>query len=499
MERAVAPIWQPLLKFFPKAASPETTVFLADGHWLKLLHVKGASHDRVVTNLVVQSINEVPFQDVVNKLRQTCQSQGIEPQSVIVANPSHLATTRIVSVPSADWAEIREIVELQIEKHTPYAKEEILTDFTLLETDASGYSKVMLVIAHQDVVNRALRIVEAMGWTLERVAFELEGLVQWSRNIKSPSNDQPLLVADLDAEVSTVAVLQRGELLFQRSLAFGMKQITAEASGVSNRLVGELRRSIEAFEAEGLRTSLAGVLLTGQVERLPELKAQVEQALELSTEVVSSFDRFALSETAVTGQQETGQASFAGLLGLAVGSVQIDLTPKPLRLHRTFELRARSLLVVGCQLIAVLVLISAIIVGNVQRQERYHQWLRSELYRTTQAADLLDGSLQQLELVRQWLNTRGQWLDIITELNRHSSDAIQWDAVDYVQGQRIVLKGTSREMPRVFDMVAALEKSKLFGKVEAKRVTKRKENAEELTNFELTCELSSQETPAKAL
>lgn len=493
------PAWEGLLKFLPKNAPPEITVFSVDGHWMKLLHIKGGRQNRVVTNLIVLPVAEIPFQDVVNKLRLTCEERRIEPQSVIVANPSHLTTTRLVSVPSADWAEIREIVELQIEKHTPYAKEEILTDFAILETDSNGYSKVMLVIAHQDVVNRALRIVEAMGWMLERVTFELEGLVRWSHNVKSTSAGQPFLLADLDAEVATVAVIQRNELLFHRSLPFGMKQIASEASGVSGRLVGELRRSVEAFEAEGLHTALAGIVVTGQVEQLPELKAQIEQGLELATEVVSSFERFALSETGTASLQETGSASFAGLLGLAQGQAKIDLTPKPLRLHRTFELRARSLLVVGCQVIGVLALVGAIIIGDVQKQERYYGWLRAEARRTAEAANLLDGSLQQLELVRQWINTRGQYLDIITELNKHSSEAIRWDSADYVQGERIVLKGTSREMPRVFDMVAALEKSKLFAKVEAKRVTKRKENEEELTNFELTCELASQEAGKAAL
>ncbi len=482
--------WKSAFKFLPKASVPESTIFSMDGHWLKLLHVKGGKHERVVTHLVVQPVAEIPLQDIVTKLRQTCQEQGIEPQSVIVVNPSHLTTTRVVSVPSADWNEIRDIVELQIEKHTPYAKEEILTDFTVLETDAGGYSKVMLVISHQDVVNRALQIVEAMGWMLERVAFELEGLLQWPRNLKGIPANQPFLLADLDAEVSTVAVIQGNELLFHRSLAFGMNQITAESSGVSGRLIGELRRSIEAFEAEGLRTALASVVLTGQVERLPELKAQVEQNLELAAQAVPAFERFTLSETALAGQRDSGLASFAGLLGLAQGVSRIDLTPKPLRLHRTFELRARSLMVVGCQLIGVLALISAIVIGNVQRQEHYYGWLRVEAHRTAEAANLLDGSLQQLELVRQWLKTRGQYLDIITELNKHSSEAIQWDSIDYVQSDRIVLKGTSREMPRVFDMVAALEKSALFSKVEAKRVTKRKEKEEELTNFELTCELA---------
>jgi len=296
--------------------------------------------------------------ELVTTLRERCRVQGIEPESVLIANPSPLTTTRVFSVPSADWREIRDIVDLQAEKHTPYSKEEILTDFSIVETDASGYSKVMLVIAHQDVVTRAIRIVEAMGWSLERVGLELEGLASWLHVVKNGPVKQPVLVVDLDADVTTAAVIRQQKVLFHRSLPFGVKQLVTEPSGVPSRMVAELRRTIEAFDGEGWHLTISGVVLTGQVDRLPDLKAHIQQAIEMPTEAIPSSERFALAPSVVAAQAELGQASFASLLGLSAGMGSIDLTPKPLRLHRAFELRTRSLITLGCQLIAAVVLIA---------------------------------------------------------------------------------------------------------------------------------------------
>jgi len=137
-----------------------------------------------------------------------------------------------------------------------------------------------------------------------------------------------------------------------------------------------------------------------------------------------------------------------------------------------------------------------VVVFRAQRSERTAAWLRTESRRASTEASALDFSLKQVELVRGWLNARGQFLDLLVALNRNSSDAIRWDALEFLQSDRLVLKGTSSEMPKVYEMVGALEKSHLFRNVEAKKVTKRREGEADVTSFELTCELMTEPAPA---
>ena len=99
--------------------------------------------------------------------------------------------------------------------------------------------------------------------------------------------------------------------------------------------------------------------------------------------------------------------------------------------------------------------------------------------------------------MRSWLAGRGQFLDLLLEMNKYSADAIRWDSFDYSQGERLVLKGTSTDMPKVYDLVAALEKSPFFSKIDSRKVTKRREGEEHVTSFELTCDLASGSTEGK--
>jgi Tfp pilus assembly PilM family ATPase len=467
------------------------TVLSIDGLWLKLLHASGGWRARTITLVAAIPVQGLSDADVVRQLQAACQANGFEPAGVIVANPAHLTTTRLFPVPSADWQEIRDIVELQAEKHTPYAKEEILSDFTVIDTDSSGYSRVMLIISHQDVVHRGIRIVEAMGWPLERVGFELEGLVAWF-TATAGAGKPPTLVVDVDAQTTTMVVVQGGKPYFHRSVPFGAADLVAETAGEPSRLGVELRRSLDAFEAEGLNIAVAEVMLTGQIERLPDLKDQVQKTLELPVAVAAPFERIAISEAAAAGARES-RVSFAGLAGLMSGGA-IDLTPKPLRLHRLFEQRARALVMLGCQLILALVLASAVIIGKAYRNERHHAWLTREYQRTGPQAEAMEFDLKKLELVSRWTATRGQFLDALVEVSRHASDEIRLESLEFTRDDRVVIKGLSSEMPKVYEMVTALKASNWFAEVEApRRVAKKREGNAEVTSFELTCLLKAVE------
>jgi len=467
-------------------AADEVTVLSIDGQWLKVLHASGGWRARTVTVVVALPVQGLGDAEIVTQLQAACQAKGFEPAGVLVANPAHLTTTRLFAVPSANWQEIHDIVELQAEKHTPYAKDEILSDFTIIDSDPSGYSRVMLIISHQDVVHRGIRIVEAMGWPLERVGFELEGLVAWFTATAGASKP-PTLVVELDAQTTTLVVVQNGKPYFHRSVPFGASDLVAEAADAPNRLVTELRRSLEAFETEGLNIAVAEIMITGQVDRLPDLKDQVQNALELPVATAAPFERIAVSEPAAAEAQQA-RVSFASLAGLVSGTGAIDLTPTPLRLHRLFEQRARVLVALGCQLILGLVLVSAIIIGKAYRNERHHAWLSGEYQRTTPEAQAMEFDLKKLELVSRWVAARGQFLDAIVEVSRHSSDAIRLESLEFTRDDRVVVKGISSDMPKVYEMVTALKNSAWFAEVEApRRMAKKRDGNEDITSFEVTC------------
>lgn len=474
-------------QWIPKG-SQGLTVLSVDAKWLKLLHAVGRQSHQTVTMLMAQPIEGMTDEDILRWLSDTCASTGFEPGPVLIANPAPFTTTRLFHLPSTDPIEIHDIVELQAEKHTPYTKEEILTDFQMIDTDRAGYSRVLLVISHQDIVHRGVRLVEGMSWSLEHVGFELEGLINWCRLVKGGSPTGGTLVAEVDSDSTTLLILQQGKPYFHRSLAVGVNQLADDSTEGPAKLIAEFQRSLDTFETEGLNVAVSEIVLTGQAERLPGLKDRLQQSLNLPTIVVSPFEKCAVSEAAKATTLRP--VSFASLLGLALGPSEVDLTPTALRLHRTFEVRARMLVGLGCQVIAGLLLFSCLVIGKALKNEHEHARLFREHQTMAQEAQAVEGIVERLELVQDWLETRGQLLNAVAELNQHTPPAIQWDSLSFADREQITLKGFSEEMPKVFDFVTELRASPLFTQIEAKRVTKRKVGERDVTEFEITASLA---------
>ncbi|MBI3324652.1 MAG: pilus assembly protein PilM [Candidatus Omnitrophica bacterium] len=468
-----------------------STVISIDGRWLKLLHAAGRGGSKTVTALLAKPLEGVSDEELTAWLKDACQAKNLQPASVLVANPSHLTTTRLFAVPSVDPKEIQDIVELQAEKHTPYAKEEILTDFRMIETDRTGYSRVLLVISHQDIVHRGLRVVEAMGWVLDRVGFELEGLVNWCRvSQHGMSEEGGALVAEVDADTTTLAILQQGRPYFHRNLSIGAVALSVDAADGAAKLLGEVQRSLESFEAEGLDIHIAGIVLTGQAGRFPELKERLKQGLELPVVVEEPFGHATLAEGTAEGLE--APVSFVSLLGLALRPSEVDLTPKALKLHRAFEARAQTLVGLGCQLIGALLLVSCLVIGKAQKQERYRALLRQERQQAMSQAGELEDVLERLRLVKGWIEDRNQLLGAVVELNRQTPTAVRWHSLTFTRGEQVTLKGVSEEMPKVFELAATLKESSRFSNIEARRVAKQK-GEQHNTDFELVCSLASSE------
>lgn len=463
------------------------TILSVDGQWFKLIHLIGRQTSRTVTTLIAKSIEGMSDEDLVAWLKGACAAKGFEPGPVLIANPSQLTTARVFTLPSTNPAEIRDIVNLQAEKHTPYAKEEILTDFRMIESDRSGYSRVLLVISHQDIVLRGLRLVEAMGWSLDRVGFAMEGLVNWFRASSDRVPQGGTLVAELDSETTTLVILHGDKPYFHRSLTLGTNQLTRDPAEGLAKLVTEFQRSLETFEAEGLNVPVAGILLTGQVDRLPDLKDRVQQNLNLPTTVIAPFERCSLADASLTQDEAVSRVSFASLLGLGLGPSEIDLTPKTLKLHRAFEVRVKALVELGCQAIGCLLLVSCLIIEKAYKSERYHASLLREYQVTAQQVQDIEQSLDRMKVLKEWLKDRDELLDIVSELTRQTPPDIRWESLTFTKGEQVTLKGVSTAMPKVFDFVEALKTSPLFTHVESRHVVKRKIEDQDMTEFEVLC------------
>ncbi|MBI4355997.1 MAG: pilus assembly protein PilM [Candidatus Omnitrophica bacterium] len=478
---------------------PGVTVVSLDGQWLKVIQTTGRG-SRTIVALLAVPIADKSDDEIATALQQACSAAQLAPGPVLIANSSQFTTARLFTLPSIDYREIADIVELQAEKHTPYTKEEVLKDFKIIDRDASGYSRVLLVISHREIVHRAVAVIERLKWSIERVGSDLEGIVNWLHHLRGESHRDTkagaILLADIDRDATTIAILHQGKPYLHRSIAPGASQLVRDPAWQPLKLMGEFQRSVETFEAEGLNVRVTEILLTGQTDAIASLQEQVRQGTSLPTSIVGQFERCTLTPEATELLKTQEPVSFVRLLGLALAPSTLDLTPTPVRLRQSFEARAKTLVVLGCQLLAVLLLLSSIAIGTAYQRQRYLAKLTQAYRRTASGAAQIEQTLRQIDLVEGRLANRGQLLAVIAELSQRSPSAIVLSSLIFTQQERVVIKGTSKELPKVYEYVGALTASPLFKEVNPKSISKRKVDNQDVAEFELLCPLAPSGAPS---
>jgi len=470
-------------------ASQTATVMVLDGQWLKLIHVVG----RQVTRVLALPVQNASPEEILQTFTEASEAEALNLSEVIVANPTHLSTVRIFSLPSTEPKEIRDIVDLQAEKHTPYAKDEILSDFSIIERSKGGYSRVMLVISHQDVIQRSVRLVESSQLLLDRVGCELEGLIHWYRQARKEAGPGRSLIIDVDGNTTTLLVMQGKHPVFSRNVSTGTHHLEGNPAEASQRLISEVQRSIETLEAEGSAQRLQEVLLTGRLDRLNDLKAAIEKALQLPVSLVEPWQGITPTEELKKTITKLPALSYAGLAGMVQAKGEIELTPHTLRLRQAFEARGRALVLFGCQCVAALILASGLIIGRVNKQYRYYEQLRKVHVDTRPESQYVETALGHMDFVDKRLALRGDFLDLVDTLAQLTLPEIQWNALTYTKDDTLLIKGTSEKLPKVYEFVAALESLPLFEEVSARRVARRTVEARDVTDFEVRCAFAARE------
>lgn len=458
-----------------------------DGHSFKSVYAEGKSKFRVISACFSQTVDASQAEQLRLPLRELQRAKRWNHRNVLLANPSQLTTARVLNLPSINQKEICGMIDLQIEKIAPHGKEETVSYYEIFEHNQQGYSIILLVLAYQDAIEKASKVIEDIGGQISKVTSELQGFVNWFQIVASGQAKSTVLFADIDSETTSILVFHKGKPYFHRSIDIGYRQLSEAAAEASpEKFTAELHRSVEVFEGEGLNIKCKEVLLTGLSEHLPWLGDVIQKDLNLPVKTFSTFEKIHLSKQMAHEKSALNTVSFTSLVGLALAPSHGDLTTSRLKLQKAFEVRSKALMVLGAQALVSIVLLSFLLIEIAHKDLAKNAFLQSQSNMISKDAGQAELYMSQLAIVTKRLQKRGQLLEAINELNRLSPDAVKWNALTYTANENVILAGVSTEIPKVFEMVTGIEKTEMFGQAEAKKVAKRRVKDQDVTEFEIT-------------
>jgi type IV pilus assembly protein PilM len=455
---------------------------------LKIAHVKIYPNKRELVEVLNRNLGGLSDDDIAKTIQDSIKELKIKKPIVAITIPAHLVITKNIEVPSVNDKEIREIINLQAGRHTPYSREEIIIDYIAIGTYKQNYTKILLLIVTNSVIKKQFLVLDKAGVEIERVLLAQEGIAYLTTKIfKLDSLPSPVSIINIDEGFTDFTIVFRAKPIFIRSIPIGRQHLMAEAEKFQTKFAVEIKKSMEAYQAENIEKNPNMLILTGALEELGSLESVLNEAMHLPVRLMPYLTNILSTDKAVSVVQSTKNLSFFGVIAplWAFPEAKVNLIPEEIKLKMALQRRSKDLIKSGILFLVILVLIFLTLISNIYFKSAYLKNLNAQYQSLTKDAKKLDEDSQKNSLIRSYLANRGISLKVLTELHEIAPLYLELNDIRFDKEGKFTIRGTAESMSTVFSFVDALEKSKYFKEVKTKYTTRRQEGKKDVTDFEI--------------
>ena len=459
------------------------------GDTLKLAYVHFSSGRMEVVSLLSKTIAGLSDTDVAKIISDSFKTLNVKNPLVVNIIPAHMIITKNIEVPSANPDEIREIVNLQAGRHTPYSRDEIAIDYVVTGVSKHSYTKILLIIAARHILKRQFDILGKTGIKLDKVLLAPEALASSACDLlKVDTENAPAAIAHIDDSFTDFTVVSRGKAIFIRSIPVGIEHLLGEKEKYESRFLEELRRSIASYKNENIDIAPNQLVLTGALEGIQDMPIVLESMLEVPVKSVNYFNNIRMTKEALEYIQSHGEVSYFNIIASlrACDTAKIDLMPAEIKIRKAVEERGRDLLLTGSMVFAILVLACLILTARIYYKNAYLSGMKSKYQSLNDEAGKLERDFTYVSLMKYYLSHRGYALKVLAELYDIIPVDMELSDIRYEADGRLSIRGTAESMPTVFSFIEAMGNSEYFDDVKTRYTRKRKEGTKDVTDFEVT-------------
>jgi type IV pilus assembly protein PilM len=174
----------------------------------------------------------VDSQLLAQAVKQLLKASNISTKaSVSSVSGQSALVVRVIEVPNMSDAELAETMRWEVERHVPFAANEVIMDFQrIARADAppdAQNMEVLLAVAQQDMIDRHVEMIFAAG--LSPVAIDVEPLAVCRTFVDmspDPRAQKTIAVVNIGANNTDIAIFKDGLLAFPRTLPLAGESLT---------------------------------------------------------------------------------------------------------------------------------------------------------------------------------------------------------------------------------------------------------------------------------
>ena len=180
-----------------------------------------------ITALGLEGAQEATRESVVLKaLQDTLAEKDIKAKNVNVCAPGFQVFSKFVKLPPVDAAKVTQIIQYEAQQNVPFPLAEVVWDYQILGSAASGELEVLLVAIKSEVVEGLFRVAEKARLKLNLCDASSAALCNAFRFNYGDLEDCTMLL-DIGAKTSNLLFFEKGKV-FSRSINLGANAITQD-------------------------------------------------------------------------------------------------------------------------------------------------------------------------------------------------------------------------------------------------------------------------------
>jgi Tfp pilus assembly PilM family ATPase len=402
--------------------------------------------------------------------------QQVDPREyhIVTAVGGEDVLCHTLRLPTTQPAELKQMLELQLDNLTPLPLEEVVYAFEPLET-LETETRVLVAVARKAAVNERVAALEGAG--LPATVVAVDALAVFHAVLKRgllPRDEKLNTFVQLTPAVAHIIVHWRGQPVVVRSVARGGDQ-------PERALREELQRTLVAAEAEQPGVALGRLSFSVWNE---ELRASAEELAAGWPEPAEFLANGATPSPALSLCLETAAPAAGG---------HLNLLPDEWRQRRR-QARLRRTMIWGGVVAAVLYALAvAALLTLVWMQQSRVDTVDAQIKKRQKRYDAARSLHGELLAMQKQIDTKYSALETLREITvLMPPEGLKLSSFVFKKDQTITLRGQAATATAATDFISRLEKCPLFSN--SKTLSVRTE-AGGVTKFEILCTLKSATPP----
>ncbi|HUI08037.1 MAG TPA: pilus assembly protein PilM [Verrucomicrobiae bacterium] len=376
-------------------------------------------------------------------------------------------------LPATEPAELKQMINLQVDDLTPLPLEEVVYSFEPLET-VEGQTRVLVAIAPRAAVNERVAALETAGLPPEIVSVDALAMFRaLSRRQALPADDRLNVLVILNPTAANVIVHSQSAPLVVRSIVLGAGGAASEQG--ESVLREELQRTLVAAEADQPQRAVGTVTFLAPTDELKLLAERVAGGLTAPS-------------TFLTNGAVPSMALSLCLQCAAGESLLLNLLPDEWRQRRR-SAAFRRRLIRGGIVVGVVYAVALVAFLTLLGIKKAHlRRVETEVRNSEGDFDAARQLQSELITMRKQLDTKFSALEVLREITVRMPEGMKLNEFSFKKDQTVTLRGQAPSAAIAIDFQSRLEQCDLFSKVTPGQ--SRTEGGG-LTKFDLVCTLKT--------